>query len=350
MSSKQANQLEQALEQAVRGEMVKGPIEPLVHTAQRLSTLAAPPPPAPYKLAPGRQRFLAQAAAMRHPKTSRKARFWPMTGAARLASGLTVAVLVLSLVLGAGQAMADSLPGDPLYGLKLLVTEQRLKWTNDPQARMDLALDVVGERLNEIAETIETGQTIDSSTSNMLQKHMGMALDTAGEGAQGPLQTQTMEQNQLMLQSLHQRMIQAMGTVPDPEPLRALAQEAARLRLEIHAGSGDAQGQQLGSGSDESNAKDAEELPVPGENQGIGAQVDEPSGSDAAGPYGPGPKPEETPTGDEAPVSAGPGPGPEAPDDTSGTGPAQQQTGPNGPTQRNSGSGSQPNSRGERKP
>ena len=86
MSRKRANQLEQALARAARGETVEGPLDPLLHTARQLSTLADPPPPAPYKLAPGRQRFMAQAAVMRNRKGSRRGIAF-VASAARFASG-----------------------------------------------------------------------------------------------------------------------------------------------------------------------------------------------------------------------------------------------------------------------
>src|SRR5690606_12935116 len=92
MSSKRANQLEQALERAARGETVEGPLNPLIQTAQRLSALAEPPPPAPHNLAPGRQRFLGQAAALRDRKTSRRGYFWPLAGPARMIASVTIAV------------------------------------------------------------------------------------------------------------------------------------------------------------------------------------------------------------------------------------------------------------------
>ena len=157
--------------------------------------------------------------------------------------------------------MADSLPGEPLYGLKLLVAEQRLRWTSDPQERVDLALNAVGERLNEIADTIESGQTIDQSTNSMLQKHLGMALNTVDQQAQDPLQTMT--QHQATIQSWHRRVVQAMGTFPgtDREPLRALAN---RLRdsdftVVFHAHDADPLGVNLGPGGQELDGQPAQQ-------------------------------------------------------------------------------------------
>ncbi len=285
---------------------------------------------------------------MRNRKASRRSSFWPIARGARLVSGLTVAVLVVSLLCGAGQAMADSLPGQPLYGLKLLVVEQRLRLTTDPHARMDLALDGVVQRLNEVAQTIEQGQTIDQSTSSMLQKHLGIAAEAVGEGAQDPLQTMT--QHQATIQSWHQRMVQAVGAFPeaDREPLRALARATEQLRLELHAGSGvGAQGELIRGRYGE--PKDAADMPVPGEAQGSGSQADQVSTQAEDMPAGPGPKPVQTPTGTNAPASAGPGPGPQAPAETSGVGPSQTQSGPAGPVDngQHSTGGSQSGSGGD---
>lgn len=332
MSSKRANQLEQALERAARGETVEGPLNPLIQTAQRLSALAEPPPPAPHNLAPGRQRFLGQAAALRDRKTSRRGYFWPLAGPARMIASVTIAVLVVGLLFGAGQVMASSLPGDPLYGLKLLVTEQRMKWTNDPEARMDLALDAVEERLNEVAVTMETGQGIDQPTNQMLQKHVGMALETVGEEVQAPLRV--MQQHQARIENWHRRVVQAMAglseTDTEREPLRELARETEQLRQELQAGRGEAQGEQYRGRF--GVPKDPADMPNPADQPGLGPQGGEGSKPEGDTPAGPGPKPEETPTGSDAPVSAGPGPGPEAPDETSGQGPSEEQPGP-GPSE-----------------
>ncbi|RPI57530.1 MAG: hypothetical protein EHM56_03490 [Chloroflexi bacterium] len=288
---------------------------------------------------------------MRDRKANRKSHFRPMAGALRMVSSVTIAVLVVGLLFGAGQVMADSLPGEPLYALKLLVTEQRMRWTNDPEARMDLALDAVGERLNEVAESIETGQTIDQSTNNMLQKHVGMALDTVDQEAQEPLQA--MEQHQATIQNWHRRVVQAMAGLAetDREPLRELARETEQLRYELHAGKGEAAGEQNRGRLGE--PKDPADMPLPADQPGLGPQAEQGSKPEDM-PAGPGPKPEETPTGDEAPVSAGPGPGPQAPDETSGTGPSEEQPGPGGPADdggKNDGGnddsgGSQPDSGG----
>jgi hypothetical protein len=218
---------------------------------------------------------------------------------------------------------------------------------------MDLALDAVVERLDEIAAAIEAGQPIDQPTSNMLQRHLGMALDTVGQGAQDPLQTAT--QHQAAIQSWHRRVVQAMGAFPetDREPLRALARATEQLRLELHAGAGEgAQGELFRGRYGE--PKDPADMPVPGEPQGVGAQADPGANQPADMPAGPGPQPEETPTGTDAPVSAGPGPGPNAPDETSGTGPSQDKPGP-GPAApvdkgQPNGGGSQPNGGGQGKP
>jgi hypothetical protein len=294
---------------------------------------------------------LAHYAATRGRKARGKSPIRPLAGAARLVPVLTVAVLVLTLLLGAGQAMADSLPGEHLYGLKLLLAEQRMRWTSDPEARMDLALNVVGERLNEIADRMETGQALDPSTNSRLQKHLGLALDTVDAEAQGPLQT--MEQHQATIQNWQRRVVQAMADFPesDREPLRELARETERLRLELHAGSGEPEGEQVRGRHGE--PKDPADMPQAGDAPGPGAQG-EGAGQAEGMPAGPGPKPEETPAGSDVPVSAGPGPGPEAPEETSGSGPTQTQTGPSGPAssggQQNGGSdtsgGSQPQNGG----
>ena len=130
MGKRKSEQFEQALQQAARGQSVEEHLTSLVHTAREVMTLSETPPPAPHGLQPGRQRFLAHAARLRTEGAPR--RMVP-AWAPRLATGLVVITLVLGVALASGRASAVSLPGQPLYGVKLAVERVHLALTSNPE-------------------------------------------------------------------------------------------------------------------------------------------------------------------------------------------------------------------------
>ena len=82
----------------------------------------------------------------------------------KLASVLAAALLLFGMVFGAGHAAAASLPGQPLYGLKLAGEWVLLTLTVDPEAKLDLNLLLVDERLDEVEELLVRGQAPDDAT------------------------------------------------------------------------------------------------------------------------------------------------------------------------------------------
>jgi hypothetical protein len=132
MPRTKADQLEEALERMAQGKRIGGTGTAFVKTAQQLSALAAPPPPPPGQLTAGRQRLLAEAARMDTVKAARPRQPALRAGNFRLAGALLAAVLIMGLAF-VGRAAADSLPGTPLYGLKLVVEQARMALTTDAE-------------------------------------------------------------------------------------------------------------------------------------------------------------------------------------------------------------------------
>ena len=94
-----------------------------------------------------RQRFLAEAARLRNPIANpRKVRVRMATIPSTV---LTALMLVFGLVFGAGHATADSLPGDPLYGIKLMAEEVRMASVPAPAGKAELARTRSLERLDD---------------------------------------------------------------------------------------------------------------------------------------------------------------------------------------------------------
>ena len=170
MSRREAEQFETALQRATRGEAAEKKWAPLIETAQLATMLAGPPPPPPHQLLPGRQRLLAEAARLRTGKAKPRVLWLPMQRTMRLAGALMAAVLVFGLVFGIGQAAADSLPGEPLYGLKLATEEARLALTKGPQARAELNLALAENRIAEVMALLMQGEPVDESVTQRLEQ------------------------------------------------------------------------------------------------------------------------------------------------------------------------------------
>lgn len=342
--NKDAEQLQASLERAARGERIEGEMASLVQTAQLASNLAAPPPPPPNQLVPGRQRFLTEAARVRASRTESPRRLAWMPGTLRLAGAFLAVVLILSTLFGVGQAAAHSLPGEPLYALKLTAEAMRVRWTNNPEARAGLSSALLAERLAEITRLIEQGQPVEQPTANRAKEQLALALQNIQQAeAQSILQSS--QQLETTLRVGEQAMRRALEDQPQiaQRAVQELLREIERIRQELHGGQGEPQGDQ--------------------HRLQKGTPTGLPAAPDPASQPGPGPRPEVTPARPEvtpartrpAPdtgTGAGPWPGerPARPPRPEGTGMdeahtpgpgAQQPAGSQQGEERGSGAGSQ---------
>jgi len=244
MDKRDAEQFEKALQVADRGEPAEGRWTPLVHTARQVMTLSETPPPPPHGLMPGRQRFLAEAARLR--AESRGNPLWlPLrrqrpAGVMKLAAALAVIAILFVVVLGARQAVAASLPGQPLYGVKLATERIQLALTVQPESRAALQQALAKERLDEIVALMERKQEIDSSVSARAIRQLGQALAASAQ-LQDSAAVQALQQLAEAIQQQERVMLGAAGESPEP-PVRELLREMERVRQEAHAGQGDPAG------------------------------------------------------------------------------------------------------------
>ena len=111
MGRREAEGFEIALQRSAEGHAVEERWLPLIQTAQQAAVLAEPPLPPPQRLAPGRQRFLAEAARLRTEATPRSAMSLWTRPAMKPAAAVIALLLIIVLALSAGQAVAASLPG-----------------------------------------------------------------------------------------------------------------------------------------------------------------------------------------------------------------------------------------------
>jgi hypothetical protein len=131
----------------------------LLRLSVDLGSLGAPAADPAFRLR-ARNRMLSYAAQRRHSRP--KTRFaLPPKPALRLAFAGAVAVALLAGGLTAAAASDSSLPGDPLYGVKLQVEQVQLALTFDSAARARLQLHFADMRLDEAQRLFAMGRTQD---------------------------------------------------------------------------------------------------------------------------------------------------------------------------------------------
>ncbi|MGD8791027.1 MAG: DUF5667 domain-containing protein [Anaerolineae bacterium] len=321
MWRKRADQLEDSLRQAARGTQIEGPLAPLVQTALLVSTLGKEePPPPPNKLQPGRTRLLAETNRLLAHQAQAKRRWLPMTRRIKLASALLAALLLFGLLLGTGQAMADSLPGEPLYAVKMFVEQVRMRLTRDPQERGDLSVDMAERRMDEVATIYQRDGNVDANTAKRATEQISQTMQEMRNipEAEG---SQLFERLRQTIQEQQRILVQLMGDRPDEaEPMRELMRQMERARQELHPGEGEPDGQ--AERAREGTPPEEEEMPDPADQPGPG-----PGPEATKGPGGPNNDPPaqqpQGPPGDDKPGKEGnnddPGPSdPGQPSDSPG--------------------------------
>jgi hypothetical protein len=121
-------------------------LRPMLKTAVTLPRLNVQPSLAAQRRS--RDAFLAQAAAMKENKSVRPS---PWINLRRILMPLaSLALVVILFAVGLGPLSADALPGDPLYGAKILVENARAAFTLDPAADTALSEQFNQRRIQEI--------------------------------------------------------------------------------------------------------------------------------------------------------------------------------------------------------
>lgn len=252
----------------------------------------------------------------------------------KLAGALLATLLVFGLVFGVGQAAAASLPGEPLYGLKLTAEQARLELTSDPEAKAVLATELAENRLGEIAQMMAEGKAVDGPTAHAAQQQVSLAFQAANQvSGDEQLKFQARNRLQNIIQSQHQVMASAVDAAPQQtqEPVRSLLRSMERVRAELHTGEGEASGQQI-----RTNREEVPQPAGPAGEPGSGGQAGQVEGDglllDATGTqsgqgdgqgvgpnYGPGSENQDGPMGPYDGEGYGPGPdygpGPAEPQD-----------------------------------
>lgn len=146
-------------------------------------------------------------------------------------------MLVISLVLGSGVATVaasqDSQPGDLLYDVKLASEDAALNLTGNPQKQLDLSLEYVANRADEILTTLIEG---DVPGDNLMIRYKaqieqamtiaaGLGDDDAITGLE-KLQTQLESEYRVFMQVQTNAPVDSEGTM---EQIRLMLEERIRL-------------------------------------------------------------------------------------------------------------------------
>ena len=208
----------------------------------------------------------------------------------KLASALIAALLVFGMVFGVGQAAAASLPGGPLYGLKLTAEEARMGLTSAPEAKAELAAQLAENRLDEISRMMAAGKTVDGETAHKAQQQLMHAHSYAYQIQGEQQQLQAQHRLGKLVQNRHRVMALEVNGVPQTEqqPLRALLGSMERVRAELHTGEGEPPGEQIRHRPGEEEPEPLE-VQDPADQPGAGHQAGQDDGLlDATGGTGQG--------------------------------------------------------------
>jgi hypothetical protein len=183
----------------------------LLETAACLVPLRGAAFPAPRAKASHRAAFLGQAAQMHEQAVARPQRLG-LRLPAQLWRSLVAVALVLALVLSVGGGVAraaeGSLPGSPLYPLKLAAEDARTLLTLDPSARTRLYLHFADRRTDEMLRlAVEQRRANEAVVTRMSRQLLG-AVDAA-QIAPGDLRHTLLEQVIDSSRTDQERLLQA---------------------------------------------------------------------------------------------------------------------------------------------
>ena len=158
----------------------------------------------------GRNAFLAQAQSLRMQEPSIRLTWHEWLGKLmRPRPGLLLRALVLVLIMsgvvmgmsGLATATQFSLPGSPLYSIKMWMENSQIAFANTPQTRADLAMTFAYRRIKEIELLDSTGVVVPAETYTRMHRQMAYAFESAAQMDDAHLQALLQEADgQLLLQ------------------------------------------------------------------------------------------------------------------------------------------------------
>ncbi|MEK7324374.1 MAG: DUF5667 domain-containing protein, partial [Chloroflexota bacterium] len=185
------NDVTDRLDAALAGQPERGAdLIPLLGTLAVLEPLRRVPPRSPDSERRGLQTFLSQASALRPTVSARPVprhtgwRFKLKKETSPM-NVLLIITLVAALALGGtgvtAYAAQDSLPTGTLYAVKLATEDMRLNLASDPQAQLNLLLEMAQTRTTEMTALAARGEPSPESVPVRLRTHLDAALQVAAQ-------------------------------------------------------------------------------------------------------------------------------------------------------------------------
>lgn len=310
---------------------------------KELEALKVVPPRSPEKAALGRAAFLNEAQAYAGAVSKSKDRRpngWmqaiqsffavPRKEHSPMFSTIATILIAVSLVLGGGgltvAGAQSSQPDQPLYPVKLLSEDARLRFASGANAVLQLLQEFTNRRAAEIQAMLEKGQVPPENTQSRYQNQVEQALSQSA-GMPDQQAVQMLEQVRLFLQNQQQAFMQ-MNINANPQASAALDRTRQMLQLHlqwVEQGLSDPsrlrdqmRQMQQGGNNNPFNPSPMGMTPMPG-TPGMGnGNMMAPGTITPGSGYGPGPMPSQT-MGAGSGMGTGPGPMP-APTQGAGSG------------------------------
>lgn len=175
-------------------------------------------------------------------------------------------LLALGLLVGGGAtvgAAQDDLPGEPLYQVKLLAEDVRLALNGDPQAEVEMLMEMSQERVREMNALSAAGLEPPKQVALRHESHVRQAMEVAASFHDQAL-VETLSRLQVSLQTQERLVEQAQG---QGEPLQGtLVQVQAMLQnrlRQVEQGLADPAGFQYELQNERRFGQDEEATPVP---------------------------------------------------------------------------------------
>ena len=230
------DRLDQAIDRQRLGESIKDPdLTSLLETVDALRSLEDCPSRDPVHAQQIRQAFLNQANEMPHeslPEQTHATGWKSIFTKTRSRMSTFAPVLILLVVVFGGTtatafAAQGSLPSEPLYPIKTLVEDIRLALTSDPEAEVQLLMQLSTERMEEIAAMVQQGLPVPDAVAIQLQKHLHLALQECAQMTDDAALIQAMKQIHTRTQE-QLRVLEKLGegSTEQPEDALRLATQA----------------------------------------------------------------------------------------------------------------------------
>lgn len=213
--------------------------------ADKLEVLRQVPPRDPGAAANGRAIFLSAAAqfADNTPARSQRPFNWralvnswmPLRQSLipiRLALTSVVIILLVGFIslIPAARAASASLPGEPLYGLKLAIEDARLALAVQPEKRINISLDFADRRISEIEALAVGCKDIPANLANQLAHDLDVAFQAAGELSDAEL-VPVLERLRVRIESEERRLAQLTTGSTLGLPVLLRLRELVQIRL-----------------------------------------------------------------------------------------------------------------------